>query len=86
MGARTESIEIDVATASELKRRAAQRGVSVANLVAELVPLITDEHSIAELDRRWRAVEQGTPTIPHAEVERWMRTWGSPDFRPWSDR
>ncbi len=86
MTAKTESIEVDSATASALKTRAAERGVSVSQLVAELVPLAIDDEAIAELDRRWAAVEKGGVTVPHAEVERWLKTWGAPDFRPWSEK
>lgn len=86
MTARTESIEVDGDTAAALKERAAERGVSVSQLVAELVPLAIDDEAIAELDRRWTAIERGERTVPHEEVERWLRTWGSPDFRPWNKR
>lgn len=86
MTTKTESIELDSETAAALKTRAAERGVSVSQLVAELVPLAIDDTAIAELDRRWAAVEKGAATVPHADVERWLRTWGTPEFRPWSDR
>ena len=86
MTGKTESIEVDSATASALKMRAAERGVSVSQLVAELVPLAIDDEAIAELDRRWSAAEAGRVTVPHADVERWLRTWGTPEFRPWSER
>lgn len=86
MTAKTESIEVDGETATVLKKRAAERGVSVAQLVAELVPLAVDGDTIEELDRRWTAIQRGQPTVPHAEVERWLRTWGSPEFRPWNER
>jgi predicted transcriptional regulator len=86
MTAKTETIEVDSATASALKTRAAERGVSVSQLVAELVPLAIDDEAIAELDRRWAAIEAGRATVPHAEVERWLRTWGTPEFRSWSER
>jgi hypothetical protein len=83
----TEQIEVDAATASELRRRAAERGVSVADLVAELVPLVSNEDSLAELQRQWDLIERGEiATVPQAEVERWLRTWGTPDFRPWPKR
>ena len=75
MTARTESIEVDGDTATVLKERAAERGVGVAQLVAELVSLANDDAAIAELDRRWAAVERGEPTVPHDEVERWVKTW-----------
>ena len=53
MTEKTKSIEVDSATASALKTRAAERGVSVSQLVAELVPFAIDDEAIAELDRRW---------------------------------
>jgi predicted transcriptional regulator len=80
-----ETIEVDEATAAELKRWAAERGITVSELVAEFVPPVTDE-DIAELDRRWAAIEAGEPTIPHEEVARWLKTWGTPDYKPWSKR
>jgi predicted transcriptional regulator len=86
MSSKTETIEIDSDTASVLRERAARRGLSVSQLVAELVPLTDEDDSIAELDRRWAAIESGEATVPHEEVERWLRTWGTPDFRPWSSR
>ncbi|MEJ2376483.1 MAG: hypothetical protein P8Y71_14055 [Pseudolabrys sp.] len=86
MTAKTESIEVDSDTASALKTRAAERGISVSALVAELVPFAIDDAAVAELDRRWAAIEAGQPTVPHEEVERWLRTWGTPEFRPWSER
>lgn len=86
MTAKTESIELDGVTVAALKKRAAERGVSVSQLVAELVPLATDDQAIAELDRRWAAIERGEATVPHADVERWLRTWGTPEFRPWNKR
>jgi len=81
MNAKTESIEVDGATAAALIERAAERGVSVSELVAELVPLAIDDETIAELDRRWKAIERGEPTVPHDDVEKWLRTWGAPEFR-----
>lgn len=86
MVAKTESIEVDTATASVLKTRAAERGVSVSQIVAELVPFAIDDEAVAELDRRWAAVEKGAATVPHDDVEHWLRTWGTPEFRPWSKK
>ena len=85
MRTKTETIEVDTATAAALKTRAAERGVSVAEVIAELVPP-SDEEAIAELDRRWAAVESGEPTIPQEEVRAWLRTWGADDFKPWRKR
>jgi predicted transcriptional regulator len=86
MTAATRKIEIDEATAAALEARAADEGVSISELVAQLIvpePLSLPTDQVAELDRRWAAVEAGEPTVPHEEVVRWLRTWGTPAFRPW---
>jgi len=90
MNAKTQTIEVDEATAAALAERAAERGVSVSELVADLVslesePVVVDPDEIAELDRRWKAVEAGR-TVPHEEVVRWLETWGTPAFRRGHER
>jgi hypothetical protein len=85
------TIEVDETTATTLKTRAAERGVSVSELVAELValgsePVALDTSEIAELDRRWKAIEGGSATVSNSEVVRWLETWGTPAFRHWHER
>ena len=87
----TRTIEIDAATADELEARAATRGVSVGQMVAELValddasmPAVGDD--VADLDRQWAEIESGTPTVPHDKVARWLQTWGTPTFKPWHNQ
>lgn len=86
MTAKTESIEVDSATAANLKKRAVERGVSVSQLVAELVPLAIDDEAVAGLDRRWAKVESGEATVPHEAVESWLLTWCTPEYKPWSEK
>jgi len=91
MAAKTKSIEVDEATAATLMARAVERGVSVSELVAELViledePVVADADEVAELDRRWNAIDAGRATVPNEEVVRWLRTWGTRAFRPWHER
>lgn len=86
-----KTIEIDEHTAEVLEARAAAQGVSVGQVVAELVAFIdgqapADAEELAELDRRWAAIESGEPTIPHEKVARWLETWGTPVFKPWHER
>lgn len=81
-------IEVDEQTADVLQTRAAQLGVTVSELVAELAtlesePTAVEAEDIAELDRRWKKVEAGGRTVPHERVVRWLRTWGTPRFEPW---
>jgi len=88
---KTQTIEIDDATANALKQRAEERGVSVPELVTELLTLDTgsvevDPRAIAELDRRWRTFQAQDKTISNEEVVRWLQTWGTPAFRRWRDR
>lgn len=81
-------IEVDEATALVLERRAADRGLSVADLLAELATEALDpsEEDIAELDRRWADAQRPDGTVPHEEVVDWLKTWGTPAYKPWSKR
>ena len=73
-------IEIDERTADVLHARAAELGVTVSELVAELAtldsePIAVDSDEIAELDRRWK--DRSGPTHGSTRrVVRWLRTWG----------
>jgi hypothetical protein len=82
---KTDVIEVDKSTADALKARAADRGISVAELLAELVsqsgPVALDGSEIAELDRRWAEIEAGAQTIENADVVHWLESWGSPQFQ-----
>ena len=84
------NLEVDERTADALEARAAERGVSVSELLTDLVafdsdPIVVESDQIAELDRRWNAIQGGQPTVPHDRVVRWLRTWGTPAFRSWRD-
>ncbi len=85
------TIEVDEQTADVLHARAAALGVTVSALVAELTtldsePIVVESDEIAELDRRWKGIQTGQPTVPHDRVVRWLRTWGTPRFRQWPDQ
>jgi predicted transcriptional regulator len=87
----TRTIEIDTETADQLEARAASRGVSVRQMVADLVALDssvapeTDE--LAGSEAQWAAIESGAvQTVPHEKVARWLETWGTPAFKPWRDQ
>jgi hypothetical protein len=91
MTAKVRTIEVDATTAETLQSRAAARGISVGELVAQLVASVDaqtmpDDSDIAELDRQWAAIEAGEPTVPHDQVARWLETWGTPSFKSWSQR
>jgi len=88
---KTHTIEVDDDTAVALKQRAEERGVSVPELLAELVtlaagPAEASGDDIAELDRRSKAFEAQDSAASNDEVVRWLQTWGTPAFRAWRDR
>lgn len=78
---------IDKHTADVLQTRAAELGVTVPQLVAELAtldsePRDADAAEIAELDRRVaKALDSGR--VPNDRVVCGSRTWGTPQYRPW---
>jgi predicted transcriptional regulator len=49
-------------------------------------PVAISADEIAELDRRWAAIEAGEPTVSNDDVMRWLHTWGTPAFKPWHDK
>ena len=80
-------IEVDEATAENLQARATARGMSVAQLVAQLAAVeIEESREIAELDRRWAAMKSGGAAASNEQVVRWLHTWGTPQFRPWHEQ
>ena len=91
MGNKAFSITVDDETARRLQSRVADRGVTVPELVAELAacdaqPVTVEDDELTDLERVLaRAVAPGG-TVPHAEVTDWLKTWGTPDYRPWKSR
>ena len=84
------SVEVDKHTADVLQMRAAELGVTVPQLIAELATLDSDPREsgideIAELDRRYAGATEDS-RVPHERVVRWLRTWGTPRFRQWRDQ
>jgi predicted transcriptional regulator len=91
MTARKRTIEVDDATALALESRAAEVGLSVPELLAEMVAVESASAKLSpadttELDRQWAAIKAGEPTVVHDDVIRWLDTWGTPRFRPWNSR
>lgn len=83
----TVSLEVDRHTADVLQNRAAELGVTVSQLIAELAALDgaareAKADEIAELDRRSARTADGQ-RVPHDRVVQWLRTWGTPGFRQW---
>jgi predicted transcriptional regulator len=91
MNVKLRKIEVDDATATALEARAAAAGVSVPELIAQLVSSAggsakVSSEELDDLDRQWAAIKAGEPTVAHDDVVRWLDTWGTPGFRPWQGR
>jgi predicted transcriptional regulator len=91
MNVKLRKIEVDDATATALEARAAAAGVSVSELIAQLVSSAGGSAKVSSeeldgLDRQWAAIKAGEPTFAHDDVVRWLDTWGTPGFRPWQAR
>lgn len=91
MAAKTRMIEVDATTANTLQERAAAQGMSVSELVADMTalgetPASVPDADLAELDREWAKVKAGGATVAHRDVAQWLKTWGTPAFRPWRDK
>jgi predicted transcriptional regulator len=91
MAARKRTIELDDATATALESRAAEVGLSVPELLAEMVAAGGEAAKLSstemiELDRQWDAIKAGEPTVAHDDVVRWLDTWGTSRFGPWNSQ
>ena len=89
MTAARRTIEVDGKTAAALESRAAEAGLSVAGLLAEIVsPVPATPAEIPDLDRQWAAINAGESTVPHDKVVRWLDTWSTGgsfvSFTEWS--
>lgn len=98
MAAKTRKIEVDGETASLLEARAAARGISVAELLADIAGSASLPGNLAELRSRgegpWSSTTSDEDTqrlaefertrigVPWADVTAWMATWGTPHERP----
>ena len=97
MNLKTKTIEVDAATALALETRAAELGMSVSELVADLagVAAPTDlenmrrtgrgpwsPNALAEDARRYEAFEQNGEGVPWDEVRAWIRSWGTAQELP----
>jgi hypothetical protein len=86
----TVRVDIDQHTPAVLEARAAELGVTVPELIAELAALDgsareASADEIAELDAR-TARATGDALVSQDHVVQWLRTWGTREYRPWPGR
>ncbi len=83
-------IDLPPSLAERLKTAAARSGESVETLVSRALEAwlgddAADAEALAELKRRWAAVEAGEVVTPNERVAAWLKDWGGPRFRAWDD-
>lgn len=98
MNQKMRNIEVDPKTAKRLDAMAADLGISVSELVAELAAQAPLPKSLeqmrragrgpwapsvlAEDARRYDAFERTGRGVPWSEVRDWLQSWGTPNERP----
>ncbi len=78
------AIEISGQLATRLSELADQAGRPVADLADEAIAEYIERYAeqIVEVRKALDEVRSGAPTIPHAEVERWVKSWGTENELP----
>jgi predicted transcriptional regulator len=80
------NVEVDAETADKLDALARKVRLTPSLLAADILERSIDAETeeIALIEARLAAAEAGGPFVPHAEVERWVRSLGTeqPSPRP----
>lgn len=87
MNVKVRQIEVEAATADVLEARAAEQGVSVSDIVAELVAVMDIPSDIegpdaAEDLRIYHEFKRTGEAVPLNEVKAWVNSWGSSNELP----
>src|SRR5262245_56063928 len=98
MNVKLRKIEIEAETADALEAQAAARGISISELLADLVasdqlpPGLEEMRAagrgpwapeiLAEDARRLAAFQNTREGVPWNEIKAWMQSWGTPDELP----
>jgi predicted transcriptional regulator len=83
------AVQIDADTDAILRRLAQERAAEPEAIVSDAVRLFDDlygQTALGELDRRWAEFERTGESYTQDEVEAWLKTWGTRDFRPFRPR
>ena len=83
------AVQIDEDTDAILRRLALELAAEPEAIVSDAVRLFDDlygQAAIGELDRSWAEFERTGESYTQDEVEAWLKTWGTRDFRPFRPR
>lgn len=77
------TLEIPDEVAALLREAAAARGVAEGAVAAEAIALFTrHEHDMEQRIAEGRADIAAGRSVDHAEVRRWLRSWGTEEALP----
>lgn len=82
-------IELDDEADAVLRRLARERGAEPDRIASEAVRLFDDLYGQAglhELNRRWAEFERTGECYSSEDVQAWLETWGTRDYRPFRRR
>lgn len=83
------ALHIDPETDAILNRLAHERDAERETIVSDAVRVFDQLYgkaAIEELDRRWAEYERTGESYSQDDVEAWLKTWGTRDFRPFRRR
>jgi predicted transcriptional regulator len=78
-------VELDDDADAVLRRLARERGTAPDWIASQAVRLFDELYGQAELDelnRRWAEFERSGECYSSEEVQAWLKTWGTRDYRP----
>jgi predicted transcriptional regulator len=80
----TLSLRIDRKLSNKLEKRARQAKRSKSSLAAHAIENFfeIEARELARIKRTRDAVRAGEPTVPNAEVMRWVKSWGTSEELP----
>ena len=81
--------QLDEDTDAILRRLAQERAAEPEAIVSDAVRLFDDlygQAALGELNRRWAEFERTGESYSQDEVEAWLKTWSTRDFRPFRAR
>lgn len=83
------AVHLDADTDAILTRLAKEREAEPEAIVSDAVRLFDElygQAALEELDRRWAEFQRTGESYSQEEVEAWLETWGTRDFRPFRHR
>lgn len=79
------TFELDVGTEATLEKLASDQGRTPSEVIAEAVAAYAIGSDWIEDDRRWAEYLATGESYGHDEVEAWLETVGTPEYRSFDD-